>query len=83
MEKRNEYAFMDDPIMDEPPDPHVRGTVRTAKGTKTWVGQPRPKGWTVDDWEKFTTERWERIFGKNGGSDERNIVDKSKTVEPQ
>jgi len=41
MEKRNQYALMDDPIMDEPADLHVRGTIPRGNGkVEFWMFNP-------------------------------------------
>ena len=64
----NEYAT---PENDLPyvPDLHVRGTVTSGDGrggTKLqfWFYSPRPKGVSIDEWDRIRLEKWEDIFGK-------------------
>ena len=45
-------------------EPHVRGTIPRPRGLEFWMTAPRPKGYTVDEWDRIQTEKWERIFKK-------------------
>lgn len=63
--KENKYALMDDPVMDEPHAPHVKGSTRKGKGVEFWMSQPRPQGVELDDWEEWQENKWERIFRKD------------------
>ena len=62
--KENRYALMDDPIMDEPPNLHVSGTIPRKKGLEFWMSQPRPEGVSIDEWEDIQQAKWARIFKK-------------------
>lgn len=65
-EKRNQYALMDDPIMDEPADLHVRGTIPRGNGKlEFWMSAPRPKGMSQDQWDKIRQARWDLAFPKS------------------
>ena len=57
-----EYATIDSIIPES--SLHVRGTIPRPNGTEFWLSQPRPKGVSVDDWEKIQQEKWDRIFKK-------------------
>lgn len=64
-EKKNQYALMDDPVMDEPADTHIRGTIPRAGGkVEFWMSIPRPKGVSIDEWEEIQQAKWDRIWGK-------------------
>lgn len=45
-------------------DLHVDNT-RVGPGGSVgfWMHQPRPKGVTPKEWEEYTEERWDHIFG--------------------
>lgn len=65
MEKRNRYALMDDPVMGEPADLHVRGTIPRAGGKlEFWMSAPRPKGVSVEEWDKIQQAKWDLAFPK-------------------
>lgn len=46
------------------PDLHVRGTVKRPDSITFWLSRPRPKGMSVDEWDRLEQEKWQRIFGK-------------------
>ena len=50
----------------EEKDLHISGTARTVRGTEFWLSRPRPKGISVDEWERLEQEKWDRIFEKGG-----------------
>lgn len=45
-------------------DSHIGGTVtRGINGsTEFWLTAPRPKGTSLDEWERLQQEKWDRIF---------------------
>ena len=44
---------------------HISGTLEKAGGKLVfWMTQPRPKGITMDDWDKMQQDKWNKIFGK-------------------
>lgn len=64
---RTEYATPENDIGSEP-DTHIRGTITRGDGrggTKLefWLTRPRPRGISVDEWDRLEREKWDRIFG--------------------
>ena len=45
-------------------DLHISGTIPRPKGLEFWLSRPRPKGISIDEWDRLETEKWERIFPK-------------------
>ena len=68
--KETKYAFMDDPIMNEPPDPHVKGTIERGSKKEFWLSRPCPPNVNPDNWEESEQARWDKIFKR--GDNERN-----------
>ena len=57
-----EYATLDD-IDEVEPDLHIKGTIPKAGGKLVfWLGIPRPKGVSIDEWEKIQQDHWDRAF---------------------
>ena len=54
------YATMDTVLPDH--DIHTQGTIRTSRGTRFWLTQPRPKGCGYEEWEARQQANWDRIF---------------------
>ena len=47
------------------PDLHIRGTIPRGGGKlEFWLSQPRPKGFSVDEWDRKMQDKWERVWGK-------------------
>ena len=62
----NEWALADDAWKDGA-DPHIGGTIPRSGGRlEFWLSAPRPKKYTVDEWDKICQEKWDRIFHKDG-----------------
>ena len=57
------YATMDTVLPDH--DPHTRGTISGPGGSLIfWMTRPRPDGWTYEEWERYTQDRWNQAFAK-------------------
>jgi len=55
------------------PDLHTRGTIPRAGGKlEFWLSRPRPKGYSVEEWDELEQERWDRIFGVKEVASERS-----------
>ena len=46
---------------------HIGGTVSRGTSTEFWLSRPRPKGISIDEWDRLEQEKWERIWGKKEG----------------
>ena len=65
--KENRYALMDDAVMDDTPNTHIKGTIERSGGRiDFWMAAPRPEGVSVDEWEKIQQAKWDTIFPKGG-----------------
>lgn len=61
----NQYATMDTIRTDaEFTDVHTKGSIRKGTGTEFWMTSPRPKGWSYDEWEEYTQDRWDKSWGQ-------------------
>lgn len=55
------------------PDLHVSRTIPRGGGKlEFWLSRPRPKGYSVDEWDRLEQTRWNRIFGKQEAISEGN-----------
>jgi len=65
----NEYATEENDLP-YVPDLHVRGTIPRGGGRlEFWLSRPRPKGFSVDEWDRLEQERWDRIWSKEAISE--------------
>jgi hypothetical protein len=55
-----QYATMDTVLPDK--DLHVNGTINRGGNLEFWLTQPRPRGVSVEEWDKITQEKWDRAF---------------------
>ena len=63
-DKLTEYASLES-AYEVDTDPHISGTIRRGGDrTEFWLSAPRPKGFTIDEWENIQEAKWSRIFRK-------------------
>ena len=64
--KEQRWAYADE-INPDDKILHISNTIPTARGRQWWLYEARPKGMTIDEWDKETQAKWDRIFGKKEG----------------
>jgi len=46
-------------------DLHIRGTIPRGGGKlEFWLSRPRPRGVSIDEWDRLEQAKWNRIFKK-------------------
>jgi len=60
-----EYATEDNDLP-YVPDLHIKGTIsRGTNGSREfWLTRPRPRGVSIEEWDRLEQEKWDRIWGK-------------------
>jgi hypothetical protein len=59
----SQYATVDTILPDT--DLHTKGTIRRRGNIEFWLTSPKPKDVSVEEWEKYTQERWDRAFTRS------------------
>ena len=67
----NEYATPENDDTDYRGSTHIRGTIPRGTGLEFWLGRPRPRDVSVDEWDKLEEDKWQRIFGNKEAISER------------